>query len=136
MILENNLALRVSILTVALLEGAYSCGCMNTMYSILCRVYDVCFHPAVRTYVRMYDLLAHVASRPFSTSIFSLRVCRKNLQKIAKLLLELWHFPATARGVIRPAAAIAGSSDEPHRTRSFRESISERNGPFYLHHFA
>lgn len=72
----------------------------------------------------------------FSTSIFSLRVCLKNLQKITKLLLELCRFSATARGVIRPAAAIAGSSDEPHRTRSCRESISERNGPFYLHHFA
>lgn len=65
MILENNLKLRLFILTVALIEATYACECMNTMYSILCRVYDVCFHPAARTYVRMYDLLAHVVSRPF-----------------------------------------------------------------------
>lgn len=98
---------------------------MNTVYSILYSVYNVCFHPTVRTYVRVYDLLAHVANRPFSSSIFSLRVCWKNLQKITKLLLELWRFSATAQGVIRPAVAIAGSSDEARRTRPFRESISE-----------
>lgn len=96
----------------------------------------MCFHPTVRTYVWMYDLLAHVVSRLFSSSIFSLRVCWKNLQKITKLLLELWRFSATAQGVVRPAVAIAGSSDVPRRTWSFWESISEWNGPFYLHHFA
>lgn len=32
------------------------------MHSILYSVYDVCFHPTVRTYVRMYGLLAHVVS--------------------------------------------------------------------------
>lgn len=75
--------LRVFILTVALLEATYARGCMNTMYSILCRVYDVCFHPTVRTYVRMHDLLARVASRPFSpllylASVSAGKICRKS----------------------------------------------------------
>lgn len=59
----------------------------------------------------------------------------KNLQEITKLLFERWRFSATAQGVIRPAVAIAGSSDEPRGTSPFRDSISEWNGPFYLHHF-
>lgn len=45
---------------------ACACGCLNTVYSIPYNVYDVWFHPTVRTYVCMYDLLAHTASRPFA----------------------------------------------------------------------
>lgn len=137
MILENNLTLRVFLVTGAYLEVAHPCGCMNTIYSTLYSVYDLCFHPTVRTYARMYDLLAHAANRPFSSSIFSLRVCRKNLQKITKLLLELWRFSATARGVIRPAVAFAGSSDEPGQDRvlsrfNFRVTRSILFASFHL----
>lgn len=41
-------------------------GCLNTVYSILYNVYDVWFHPTVRTYVCMYDLLAPTASSSFA----------------------------------------------------------------------